>query len=59
MNFKQNKHAWPFDQAKECIKLYTKDSLSLEKLALHFNCSRGRIEHLLKSRGYSIAERSV
>ena len=50
--FRKRKDAWTFDQAKECITLYDKEQVSIEDLALHFNCSRNRIHNLLKSKGY-------
>lgn len=52
MSFKRRKDAWDFNAAKECIDLYNKEQVSIENLALHFNCSRNRIYNLLKSKGY-------
>lgn len=41
-------------QKSELLKLYIKDDMSIENLALHFNCSRECVVRVLNAYGYKV-----
>ena len=50
--FTQKPNYWTPTDKLEAVRMYNKSECSISKIALHFKCTREKVERMLKSQGY-------
>ena len=50
--FTQKPNYWAPTDKLEAVRMYNKSECSISKIALHFECTREKVERMLKSQGY-------